>query len=68
MRFFRGLHRLPYVERPCIGCFYPFKRWGITQLPMIEQCCSKRCKKSFLYGYDLGLRVLGDIRRRRHFS
>lgn len=50
-----------YIERPCIGCLRPFKKWGITHIPLIEQFCSPRCKRSFFHGYDLGLRVLGSM-------
>ena len=52
-----------YIERPCIGCLRPFRKWGVTSIPLIEQFCSKRCEHSFFHGYDLGLRVLGSVSR-----
>ena len=56
-----------FVERPCIGCVKPFKRWGVTSIALIDQFCSERCKYAFFHGYDLGYRVIRDIRHRRSF-
>lgn len=57
--------RLVYVERPCIGCLRPFKKWGVSSIKPIEQFCSKRCVESFFHGYDVGLRAGSDMRMRR---
>lgn len=60
--------KMLFVERPCIGCLRPFKKWGVSHIELMEQFCSKGCKTSFFHGYDLGLRVnnnVADWRRRR---
>ena len=57
-----------FCERSCIGCMRAFKKWGVSNIPLIEQFCSNRCKKSFFHGYDLGLRAGGDWSRRKSWK
>ena len=60
----RQRHML-YVQRICIGCHRPFRKWGVNAIiPIGEQWCSKRCEGTFFRGYSLGLRIYGDIRGR----
>lgn len=49
-----------YIERPCIGCLEPFKRWDVERILLSEQFCSKRCKKAFHRGYGIGMNLLTD--------
>ena len=50
-----------YIERPCIGCLEPFKRWGVERILLSEQFCSKRCKKAFHRGYRVGMNLRTDL-------
>jgi hypothetical protein len=54
------LGREDKVKRVCIGCIKPFWQNGL-EVNMMEQFCGESCKTSFFKGYDLGLRVNGQI-------
>ena len=59
----RGRETFLYIERPCIGCLKPFKKWHVREIPVMEQFCSKRCRKSFFHGCDVGRKILGSVSR-----
>lgn len=50
-----------YIERPCIGCLRPFRKWDVGEISLAEQFCSGRCKASFHHGYMIGLNVKTDL-------
>lgn len=54
--------KAPTTKRVCIGCVKPFQQKG-TDVNLMEQFCGEKCKASFFKGYDLGLRVNGQVSR-----
>ena len=50
-----------YIERPCIGCLRPFKRWDVDTIQLSEQFCTERCKRAFHRGYGIGINLRVDM-------
>lgn len=50
------------TKRVCIACLGQFWQPGV-EVNLMEQFCGEKCKAAFFKGYDLGLKVNGQVSR-----